>query len=96
MLRINSQNTNNKQTARQINEQTIHEKSKRSNSSKNNPHPLNIMNQEIDYFIAGLGIEANRAARVGTMQKIHKEYSDVLMGIWCFKGTSSFNRSKII
>ena len=46
-------------------------------------------NQEIDCFIAGSAVEANREVNANTTWKIHQEYSDVFTVIWCFIDTLS-------
>ena len=53
---------NKQHNGRQINEQTKENKSRGNNSFKNNLHINDKIKQEIDYFITGLGIEANRGA----------------------------------
>ena len=45
--------------------------SKINNSAKRYLHANNKTRQEIDYFIAGPGMEANEAARAETTLKIH-------------------------
>ena len=42
---------------------------------------------EIDYFITGPGMEANTAASVEATLRMYDEFSDVLNGTGCFKGS---------
>ena len=65
------------------------ENSKPNNSFKNNLHTNNKTKQEIDYFIAGPGTEANRVASAEITQKMHDDVSDIFTGNGCFKGTFS-------
>ena len=51
----------------------------------------NKITQEIDYFIEGGDMEANKAASAETTQTIHNEYSDIYAGIVCFRGTFSLH-----
>ena len=60
-----------------------------NNIFKNNVHTNDKIKQEIDYFIAGPGKEADRMANAETTLKIHDKYSDVFTEIWCFKDTFS-------
>ena len=48
-------------------------------------------NQEIDYFIAGQGIDNSREVSTET-SIIHEEYSEVFTGIGCFKGMFSLQK----
>ena len=41
--------------------------------------------QEIEYFIAGLGMKTNRVASAETTLKMHDDFSDVFMEIRCSK-----------
>ena len=65
------------------------DKSKISKNFKTNLDQNNKIKQEINYFIADLDMEADRAASAETTQTIHNEYSDVSTGIFCFKGIFS-------
>ena len=40
---------------------------------------------ETDYIVAGLEVEANRAASPNTTQMMHTDYSDAFKGSGCFK-----------
>ena len=42
---------------------------------------------EVDYFIAGPEMEADKVASAKTTQKIQNDYSDVFTGLRCFKDT---------
>ena len=52
---------------------------------KNNPQTNNKINQEMDYFVAVPGMEAQRVASAEITQKIHDEYSNVFTGNQCSK-----------
>ena len=83
LLSINCQITNNLQ----INEQTKQSKSIPNSSIKNNLYTRNKTNQEVDYFIVGPHMEANREVSTKTL-KIYEEYGNVFTGIGCFKNAS--------
>ena len=78
---------NNQCKGRQINKQTKQDESQPSSSTKSNLHSNNKNKQEIDSFIAGPGMEANRMARTETTLKMHDEFSDVYNGIGHFSLT---------
>ena len=84
LLSINCQTTANQQKRRQINEQTKQDKSKASNSFKNDLHTNNKFQQEIGYFAVRAGMEADRVVSVETTLKICKEYSGVFTGTGTF------------
>ena len=44
---------------------------------------------KIDYFIADLEMEADRATGVITTRIIHNDYSDIFTGIWYLRGIFS-------
>ena len=47
------------------------------------------INKEIDCFVVGPEIEADRVASTKTTQMMHNDDSDVFKGIGCFKGMFS-------
>ena len=68
---------------------TKKDKSKIKKDFKINLHHNHKINMEIDYFVAGLEMEANEAIGAKKTKILHNDYNDVLTGIRCFKDTSS-------
>ena len=64
LLHIKYQTANNQHKRRQINEQTKQDKPKPNESIKNNLNAFNKTKQEVDYFIAGQGMESDRVVSI--------------------------------
>ena len=75
----------NRQKWRQINEYTKQDRSPIYKDFKINLHCNHKNNTEIDYFIAGLETEADRATSEKTTKTMHNKYSHIFTGKGCSK-----------
>ena len=88
MLNINCQVTNDPYKWRQINEKTQQDKSKQNNNIKNNLSTNYKTNQEIDYFIAGPCMEADKEVRQTQHHKYTKDTTMYLLELCACKEPS--------
>ena len=71
----------------QINEHTKQDKSKTNKNFIINWKFGSKINQEVEYFIAGLDNEADMVTYENITQNVHIKYNDVFTGVGCFTGT---------